>query len=396
MLGMLYGRSPPPWLPGRRLKRGWFLAITMLPVFAGVAALLLVTVVVDPYDLRPWGLRPRVALHGYPMLEGPLLIKATGVSARPQVVMVGASSLFKVTREQMDTAFGADAHAVSFAFAYAGPLDTSETLEIVARMPSVRRVIFVMDHTQMLPLEEKREPWVTRGRVFSSNWAHAGDFRLPTIKASWRRLYSGVFDLPDWGKDGRHQRRDAGKAVAQQPATLKRLQRLLVAHAGQVFEGPVDDDCRRFPAVKATLLPSIAMLARRGITVDLLFPPYPYIAYYDWRLDRRDRGKDYIPAGPVYRDRMVFKACVLSIAERVGGRVRVVAVDNDAAITGDLANYSDMVHLLNPVALQRTMDHVARGDAILTRANFAEYRRRLDAAIVAVPHHPPAPLTPVR
>ena len=389
MLGALYGRSRSG-LPGRR----WFLPVAILPVVAAVAALLLVTMIVDPYDLRPWGLRPQLAPHEYPITEANVLIRAE-LDARPRLVMVGASSLMRTTRTQLARAFNETGGAVNLAYPFAGPADLPETFALVAQDPALRRLVVVLDRPLLMPAGdmESGDAGLFRRQVFASDWSHAGDFQMSTIRGSLHRLAFGQYDLPEWRR--RSVRYERAMPFTRQRPRVALTQRMLAAHANAAWGAPIDN-CDRYPALAAVIRPMLAQFVRRGVAIDLVMPPQAYVGYYVWDPDAFRQHIAQMDTAPTYPVRVGFLGCVLAEAARFGGSVRVHALDNDPAIAGDLANYMDITHLIAPAALQRIMDHVARDDMVLTQANFGEYRARLQAAVQAVPMHPPPPLRPVR
>ena len=131
-------------------------------------------------------------------------------------------------------------------------------------------------------------------------------------------------------------------------------------------------------------------MGAKGVKVDLLFPPYPVVAYYDW-IDRR-LYNDSFGRGPVYPQLIDLKRCALQAAAPFGDRVTITAMDNDLVVTNDLGAFADAVHLLKPEAYQRMLDHVASRDARLTQSNFQAYQDQLAANIVALKDHPPVGL----
>jgi len=189
----------------------------------------------------------------------------------------------------------------------------------------------------------------------------------------------GVYDKPSWMRMTKPSFMAEGKVLSRDRKAIARLRRALKIHGSDVFGRTAPIDCARFPYLSQVLTPALKKLAARGTKVDLLFPPYPAISYYDW-IERRF-SNDPFPPGPVYPQIMGFKTCVLAVAKPFGEDVRVHAVDNDPAITGSLANYMDPLHMIAPAAYQRVIDHVAKGDSLLTEENFPAYRQSLENSI---------------
>jgi hypothetical protein len=343
--------------------------------------LILITYVVDPYDVHPWGLPPRIASHRYPDVEWPLLLKVVSQEDH-RLVMIGASTFMPVSTRQLRAVFGSQTKPTNLAYPYAAPGDIKLVADTVAAMPSVRRVLFVMDHSMMMDMHEKGTPAALRDQVFASNWSNAGDFRWDTLVASWNRLVHGTYDRPLWA---RHSDTPDFFAVFRPLTTdrraMTRLRAALERHRGDVFGAPLQSDCSQYPFLSKVLIPSLAAFRMRGIAVDLVFPPYPYVGYYDW-IDRRT-SNDPFRAGPVFPQLIEFKRCVVTVAERSGARVTVHAMDNDEMIAGHLSNYADDVHIIRPALFMRVLEHVRNRDDVLTSANFDQFERELQARVAA-------------
>lgn len=370
----LYAARPAGDQRRPRLLRRLFLSLALLPFALGLAGLLLISLVVDPYDVRPWGLEPRLADHRYPDVEWPLLLKVV-TKEEHGLALIGASTLMPVSKGQLETAFGARNRPVNLAYPYAAPGDIGVVAEAAAEMPGLRRVLFVMDHSQMMGMEEKRLPAALRQQVFASNWARAGDFRWDTLAASWNRLVHGTYDRPAWRAIAWPEFFANFRPVPENSRSMARIAAAMARHRGDVLGGGEAVDCGRYPFLAKVLAPSLSRFRERGIAVDLVFPPYPYAGYYDW-IDRRTSNDPFRP-GAVYPQLMEFKSCVIAVAESSGGQVSVHAMDTDEAIAGHLGNYADNVHIIRPALFERVLDHVASRDALVSSASFDRFAAEL-------------------
>jgi hypothetical protein len=383
----LYGAPRPHNVGGARVGGGpglWtrhlFLPIATIPFLLGLLGLLLIEAVVDPYDIRPWGLAPKLADHRYPDVEWPLLLKVV-TRQQHELVMIGASTLMPVSHDDLVATFGAATHPVNLAYPYAAPRDTRVVVDAVTAMPSLKRVLFVMDHSQMMSMAERRVPAQLREQVFASDWAHAGDFRWDTLVASWHRVADGVYDMPAWHDLKEPEFFNLFSPVSEQPRTLERMRGAIAKHRGDVFGKGIDPDCGRYPFLFAVLAPALDKFRARGVQVDLVFPPYPYAGYYDW-VDHRTSNDPFYP-GPVFPQLMGFKRCVVDIADRFGPGVTVHAMDNDAVIAGQIGNYADDVHIIRPALFSLILGHIAHHNSMLTKANFDHFDRDLRAHIIS-------------
>ncbi len=376
---MLYGapaQGPGHWRWTRRL----FLPFALAPVIAGLGGLILIDYIVDPYAIHPWGLTPRLADdHQYPDAEWPLLLKAA-TRQDHRLVLIGASTLAGASSQDMADAFGADTRPVNLAYPLAHPGDTRLVVDEVAKMPHLERVLFVMDLSLMVDLNERGEPARRRERVFSSDWAHAGDFRWDTLVGSWHRLVDGVYDRPKWKSLQQPQFLTAYPPMTQRPAMMALLHQTVSRNRDHVLGHGFDINCREYPFLDAVLIPALAKFRARGVAVDLVFPPYPYGYYYHLIAKQRS---ERLTDRSTYPGLMEFKRCVVDIADRFGPAVTVHAMDNDQTIAGQIDNYFDFAHLARPQAYRAVIEHVARRDSVLTRSNFDAFDRQLRAHILS-------------
>jgi hypothetical protein len=378
----LYGRSRPARGP-HRPRRRWFSAFTWLaalPFLVGALAYLLIVAVVDPYDIRAWGLAPRIADHRYPDAEWPLLIKVV-TEGDYDTVLVGASTVMGVTNDQMRRAFGTDIRPVNLAYPLSTPNDMGETLRRVSAMPRLKHLILVIDHSQMLPLSVTNFPSRRRDSVLGSDWAHARDFSVVAAEGSLNRVLFGVYDTPWWAALDRPSFMKAN-SVAADAQMSRRMSHAVTRFGKAVLGTPRTVDCAAYPFPDKVLRPALRRLVDRGVQVDLLFPPYLLSSYYYW-MERR-MWNDAFDPGPVFPQMIAFKRCILQSVGDFGDAVRVTAVDNDTSITGPLDNYADPIHMLRPGAYQAMLDHVAAGDSRLTLANLPDYEARLAQNLLAV------------
>jgi hypothetical protein len=377
---MLYGAPAQ----GRARRRAWlrrmFLPLALAPFLAGLAGLILIDYVVDPYAIHPWGLAPRLADdHLYPDAEWPLLLRAA-TRQDHRLVLIGASTMMGASPQDLADAFGADTRPVNLAYPQAHPGDTRVVVDAVAAMPQLRRVLFVMDLSFMTDLNERGEPARLRERVFSSDWAHASDFRWDTLVGSWHRLADGVYDRPGWKALQQPEFLSANPPMPQRPAMMTVLRNVVAQNRATVLGHGFKRDCRVYPFLDAVLVPALAKLRARRVAVDLVFPPYPY-GYYYYLINRH--LPDRYPDRMNYAGLMEFKRCVVDIADRFGPGVTVHAMDNDAAIAGQIGNYFDLAHLSRPEAYRSVIRHIARRDSVLTRNNFDAFERALRAHVLS-------------
>ena len=356
------------------------LFLSLLPLFLGTICLLCIAVIVDPYNVRPWGLPTKLADHRYPDTEWPMLIRSVTAQSH-DIVIVGGSSVMGISNEQMKEAFGQAARPINLAYPYAMPTDTKETLQIVFKTPDLKKLLLFVDHSQMMPMETKFLPAKMRDNLDATNWAHAGDFNLDTALASFHRIANGRYDLEEWQSLQRPQfvtditLENDNKAVV-------RLNKAFAKYRKSVLGGAIKPDCTHYPFIDQVLEPALRQVERQNITVDVIFPPYPYISYYDW-IDRRFQS-DPFPRGPVFRSILSFKKCVTAAVDKAGLPMRTIAMDNDLFLGSNLALYMDSLHISKPAGFDRVMRNVKSDEYILTPQNFGRYQAELERNILSV------------
>lgn len=365
----------------QRSKHLAALLLSWLPLFLGVASLLAIAVVVDPYNVRPWGLKTQLADHRYPDTEWPLLIKAATADEHG-VALVGGSSVMGISKDQLERVFGRETRPINLAYPYALPADTKETLQIVAKTPGLKRILLVVDHSQMMPMSAKFIPAKMRDNLNATSWSHAGDFNLETAKASFYRIFAGVYDLPKW-KDLDRPQFITDLTLANDPKAFARLNKAVKKYQATVLGEPSQIGCGTIPFIDQLLIPSVRQAKAQGIRIDVVFPPYPYVSYYDW-IDRRFQS-DPFPKGPVFQKVVGFKKCVITALEAQGyGDVKVIAMDNDIVFGNGLHLFMDSLHISKPEAFEHMLRNVNSGQYELTTQNFDQYRAQLERNILSV------------
>jgi len=364
------------------------LFIAMVPVFTGLLLFLLIAVVVDPYDLREWGMKPQLATdHRYPDSEWPLFLKVIAKGDH-KLVLVGASTMMGITGNKLDEIFGKDSKAVNLSYPLAAPKDTGETLSIVSQMSELERVILVVDHSQMLPAEASYRPAQIRKNLLSTDWHHSGDFNWTAAKASLNRVYHGTYRLQEWKKLQRPEFYK-GRRLSEIKEATDRIQLAIEKHKDIVLGPKPKYACEKYPFINQIMVPSLQELTRRNVQVDLLFPPYLYVNYYDW-IDRRFVN-DPFPTGPVFPSIISFRYCITQAAEEFDGKVTVSAFDNIQAIGGEASNFADTIHVIDDSALNQIFEGIRDGTAKIGLQDFESYQTELTENILNVRTNPKPP-----
>ena len=139
--------------------------------------------------------------------------------------------------------------------------------------------------------------------------------------------------------------------------------------------------CDQIEAISATFYPAALAFSKRGIKLDLLVPPYSLEGYAARR--GRQEQKNGTEVSGWYSDIMTLRRCVVEAVANLPN-IRVHGFDNDDAITGDLTNYQDIMHIQKPEIYEKILKGISAGTSVLTPENWADYERTLTARVLAL------------
>jgi hypothetical protein len=343
-----------------------YVGLVLLPWLLGVLAYWII-VVADPYHLRPGGSPFRLAEHSYPDLEWPRLI-AVATAQPHDVVLLGGSTGMPITPEMMREAFGAQ-RPVNLSYLAPRPLDMPLILPKIAGIKGLKHVILFMDFSLMEKGPTRSPTGVILESMAATNWSHRADFSLSTALASLHGLATGVFDLSYWAIRKKPDYLFDAVPLPQSPSTMRRFKGAIQRHANDVF-AKSDLTCDQLPYLSTELAPFLREMAAKHVAVDLVFPALPYVLNYDW-IDRRPPSTDTLLPGPVFDQFMVFKKCVIAVRDEVGSKnMRVLALDANESLSGDIGRYFDTIHLIDTDAYRTVTHMIAAGDEAIDSSNI--------------------------
>lgn len=358
-------RKPKIWL---------YNAVAGLPFLFGCIGLLLI-VIVDPYLVRSTGLiEPKLGEHRYPDTEWARLINVTS-SAKHDTVLLGGSTVMMIDTTMLREAFPESQSPVNLSYTAPRPPDIKVVLSRLGKNTALKRIVIVMDFS----LLDKSGMMSGSGQFLEhlerTNWSKAMDFSLETAAASLHRIVFGTYSLPWWS-----QRIEpdfmigAGRAI-DNPSLLARLKLAVIKHKSSVFDNS-QLRCNDIPFIPMVLVPFLDELKEKEIVVELVFPPLPYTAHYDWIDNRPLRG--ILLLGPVFDQLMTYKKCVVfAVEDNQFKNVRILAADSDDGISGDLNNYMDGAHLQSKAAFQKVLIGIVEGREQLTRQSLKSHELNL-------------------
>jgi hypothetical protein len=376
LAALLYGGPRPrSGIAGRLAGARVFLPIAGIPLIFGLAIVLLLQVV-DPLDLRPWGLPPKFADANYPGLQT-VYFMAARTREPHDLVVFGGSTTMAVTPAQLRKVFGAKT-PVNLSYPLPSPDDSARILTQLLETPGLRRVILGVDHSQM---GNDGAPFLTgvlAMQMFDARWFDMPDFNPRMIEAAIRRASGKPLDTPTWRIEPASYY-DAPR-LPTQPDLIATLNDAVSHPAPDLFLNPRLPDCRSYRFITRLLVPIGRAARKKGLRIDLMFPPIPFATFYSWQ--KKPIMMSFWTRGSDYRQLAHFHACIAQVVtEEKLSTIRVHAIDTDAALTGDPLNYRDTVHLTAPAALERLLTDVRDDRFLLTRSNLDDYSQAIETRV---------------
>jgi hypothetical protein len=298
-------------------------------------------------------------------------------------VLVGGSTVARVTPAMLRVAFGERSHPFVLSFPGIRPADVTLIIDRLARSPTIERIIVTLDQSMLSDADAHRSGFPLR--YYEPGWHDVlPDLDWMSLGDSVLVLYYGM--LSRRARRGQDRVRQEKPPIIDRPAELAELKAMLAASRGRLLQ-PSRRTCADITSVADGLAPAIRKSARRGKAVDILLPPYSLAAYAHWY--GLGRG---LPGGSpetALADLLMLRRCMLTA---VSGepRVHVHGFDNDDSITADLRNYRDTTHIQKPEVYARILKAVAAGSNVLTAERLDGYERMMRERISAFDIPPPA------
>lgn len=359
-------------------KKRKYLLIMTIPFWAGIVSLALI-VFVDPYDVRSFGLEPRIAAHRYPDREAPLL-RSILLQQPRDLVIIGGSTIMAVDESMMRDAFPDFRSPINLSYIAPRPLDQADALADVSGAIGLKKVILFMDYTLMEKQKILSASGTDIASLKSTNWHRAADYSIQRAAASFHRLAFGTYDLPSWAKLNQPEFMKGAAPVTMSASTMARFSRTASRNLTKAFEKS-GLTCEQIPYIKTILIPFLMKMKARNVAVDLAFPPLPYVLYYDW-MENVQSDQILLP-GPVFDQFAVFKRCVVTALDRVNAPWdRVLTLDTQDDISGNMQRYMDSAHLLDPAAYKAVLVAIASGNEIITPTNIEEHISTLREKVI--------------
>jgi hypothetical protein len=347
-------------------QKSAFLAPLGLILASALAAYLFVWIV-DPYELRWARHGERLGPHAYPEDVTPRLVPAAAADG-VDIVIVGGSTAIGYTPTMMQRAFPEAQRPFNLAYPCATADDLALILPRLETSRRLKRVIISLDFSLMWHCLSVDSP--LDARYFAPSWSDpTPEFSVRAVELSFRVLRTGVLDLPEWRQRSadRVDGADFAPALTTQPGKIAEIARQVGANRGAVFRG-APTTCAGVPVLSSVILPSVRRLARRGVAIDLLAPPYSLAYYFD--------------APSNFPRLMAIRRCALEMSASIPG-VRFHSFDTDLPIVGDLALYSDVGHIRDYATYDRILRSIAVGDRVVRPGKWGPVETQLNSELAS-------------
>lgn len=340
--------------------------------WAGVAAFVLV---IDPYDVRPWG-APSTLKESYDPFEMDRFLSIASKDPAADLVLIGTSPTTPYSPTELVRAYS-EAKRPSNVSLHGGlGVDRLAIMDAFAARSKARHYLITVDFFLAAPDQRSRPGFP----LYLYNDNVADDLRIVTPRA-----VMDAVRVMQWGTpvvDPNAARLAEANFNAQTARNWRRPERRLIHwqasrdRRNRIFSRG-RTDCAQFPAV-AAFMGSVTRLRERGARVDLLIPTYASALWFEWSLDR-ERLRELGPS--MLEEQLAMRRCVVRAASTIG--VAVHAQDDDARLINDLKNFRDPGHIQGTANLMAFVTMPKDPRTRLTPERYEAYADRVRAGVRA-------------
>jgi hypothetical protein len=341
-----------------------------LPAIGAIAAacllLALLLTLIDPFDIYPWGMRPKLKTNGDYSAESTRYL-AAAVAKTPafDTILLGGSTGRLYTVEMMEEILPGTRSAFNLSYSAPSSADRAAVYRQLLRFSSARRVILEADWTYILPKALQRPtpgfPMYLYDDVW---WNDVRGMNMPAFQLSRAALRGDPLWLTAWSRSAEQAAYRNRYELMQSEASRTEFRAYIARHKMSI-DTPSKLTCRTMDAIGEELAPFARALAARGVEVDVVLPAYSWVLYY-WTEEPDPRG---LSRPSLLNDLMQMRRCLVQALDDVP-RVRIFAFDNIPGLASDWKNYFDPGHLYNFEANRYILHSIAEGKHVLSRGNI--------------------------
>jgi hypothetical protein len=340
--------------------------ITIGAIATSCCLLALLLALIDPFDIYPWGIRPRLKTNGDYSAESTRYL-AAAVAKAPAIdtIFIGGSTGRLYTTKMMEEILPGTQSAFNFSYSSPSTADRTAVFRQLLRFSSARRIIVEADWTYIVP---KRFQHPTAGfpmYLYDGVWWN--DVRwmtMESLQVSWAALQGDPLWLPAWSRTV-EQTAYRNRYAVMQGESSKTEFSAYIARNKKSIDTPSNLTCRAMDAIGEDLAPFVRAMSARGVEVDVVIPAYSWVFYY-WTGEPDPRGRS---RPSLLNDLLQMRRCLVQALDNVPD-VRIFAFDNVPGLASDWKNYFDPGHLYNPEANRYILRSLAEGKHVLSRGNI--------------------------
>ena len=348
-------------------------------VIAACWALALALAAIDPMDLYPWGVRPKLRADGEYSLEStPYVVAAAAKTADIDTLFLGGSTGHFYTPRMMEELLPNTHRAFNLSYSSPSAQDRAPTFRQVLRYSHARRIIVEADWTYTMPKKDQHMAESFPVYMYDDVWWN--DVRgvdMQTIELSLAALSGNPLWIDTWSKA--HEQRGYRNRYDTLHTDMAIANfKTIVARQKPTIDAPSSLTCDSMDEIEDDLVPLVRSFSSRGVEVDVLLPPYSRLMYY-WAAQ-----PDVLPPpsrANLLNDVLVMRRCLVQLLDGLP-RVHIYAFEDVAGLTDDLRNYFDPVHLYNPQANRYVLRSIASGEHRLTRDNVEAKNAQMKLSVV--------------
>ena len=353
-----------------------------LPVIGAIAAasllLGLLLTLIDPFDIYPWGVRPKLKSNGdYSADSTRYLVAAVAKTPAVDTILLGGSTGRLYTVQMMEEILPGTQSAFNLSYSAPSSADRTAVYRQLLRFSSARRFILEADWTYILPKALQRPtpgfPMYLYDDVW---WNDVRGMNMVAFQLSWAALRGDPLWLTAWSRSAEQAGYRNRYELMQSEAPRAEFRAYIARHKTSI-DTPSKLTCRTMDAIGEDLAPFVRALSERGVEVDVVLPAYSWVLYY-WTEEADPHG---LSSPSLLNDLLQMRRCLVYALDDLP-HVRIFAFDNVPGLASDWKNYFDPGHLYNFEANRYILRSIAEGKNVLSRGNIDADIARLRSNVV--------------
>jgi hypothetical protein len=327
--------------------------------------LALALVLIDPFDIYPWGIEPALKTNGDYSAEATRYLAAV-VAKTPayNTILVGASTARLYTPQMMEELLPGTRSAFNFSYSAPSSADRTAVFRELLRFSSPSRLIVEVDWTYVLPKAfQHPTPGFPLYLYDDVWWNDVRTMTVETFQLSRTLLRGGPLWLPTWSQTAEQASYRESYAFMQGEGPKADL-RAYIARNKISINTPSKLTCAAMDSIGEDLAPFARAMSARGVEVDVVLPVYSEVLYYHTgEPDPRGMSRPSL-----LNDLLLMRRCLVDALDDLP-HVRIFAFDNVPGLASDWKNYFDPGHLYNFEANRYILRSIAAGEHVLSRSN---------------------------